>query len=94
MARNRNRQSGPIRRTIIDAPPAPTVGTNPALRRPATLAVVTGPGPRRPRATGGGMPSGDGQGISLWHQPADLPYSISRVSADRRWDLTASTARI
>lgn len=88
MARNRNRQAGPIRRTLIT--PAPiTVGTSPALRAPA-LVVVTGPGPRMGRAKGGGMPAGNGSGISLWHQPADLPYSVSVLTGDRRWTSTVS----
>lgn len=35
MARNRNRQPGPTRRTIIAARPDPTAGTSPALRAPS-----------------------------------------------------------
>ena len=90
MPRNRNRQPGPIRRTMITAPPAPTTGTNPALRSPA-LVVVTGPGPRMGRAKGGGMPSGDGSGMSHWHRPMDLSGSLGMIAKDRRWSNTSVT---
>lgn len=88
MPRNRNRQPGPIRRTVIATRPDPTVGTSPALRTP-DRAVFTGPGPKIGRATGGGMRSGDNSGaMSDWHRTANL--RVTSTPMTRAWSQTVS----
>lgn len=86
MARNRNRQPGPILRNVVE-PRKITPGTSPALRS-HDRSVINGPGPRRTRVLKGGMPSGNGSGLSDWGRPADLPYRLGAVAHDYRWTAT------
>lgn len=92
MARNRNRQPGPILRNVVTPTPR-TTGTDPSLRTPSRI-VVTGPGPRLGRAKGGGQPSGNGSGMSDWSRPMFLPASLSMLTNDRRWSDTTNNIGI
>lgn len=95
MARNRNRQAGPIKRNTITIPDAPaTMGTNPALRvqtRTAPLRSVDGGLTKRKRtkAVGPGAVARDSRGNrSAWSMS---PYYTNGVTVDARWSATVSS---
>lgn len=93
MPRNRNRQPGPILRTLI-SPTVPTPGTSPALRT-ITITGPTGPMPHKSRAASLVQPAGDGSGRrSDWTLPASLPYSLSVTTHESRWSQTVTNRSI
>jgi hypothetical protein len=88
MARKRNRQPGPIKRTIVTPTPDQPVARNLGLRAPARVAA---PGPvRRARRAKLTDAQRDSQGKrSDWSRPAHLrPWTTPMTAA---WSPTAST---
>lgn len=90
MARSRSRQAAKRQARPAPSAPVPTIGTDPALRAPDGPVTITGPGPRRTRCVGSGMPSGDGSGLSHWTRPMHLKDPVAK---DPRWSATAYTNR-
>lgn len=89
MPRNRNRQAGPIKRTVITPTPRPTAPSQNLGARTQTDATAPAPVRRARKASMTGAQRDSAGRYSDWNRPAQLrPFTTPMTGA---WDYNART---